>query len=412
VTRFVMPSREDIHQAYLQGEEAVVALFEQTIVRLAERVQALEDQLAKNSHNSSKPPSSDGLRKPAPRSLRKPSGKKSGGQSGHKGHTLKVVEHPQHTQVHRVTQCRQCQASLKEVAANEYEKRQVFDLPSVTVEVTEHQAEIKQCPLCGEVNQAEFPAGVTEPVQYGPRIKAQAVYFNQNHHIPLERTQEILIDLYDHSPSEATIIAACQETEAQVTPVNTAVKEHLIETEEPVHCDETGLRVEGKLYWTHVASTERATYLEAHPKRGQEALDDIGILPQRKGKIVHDGYRTYTQYPDAEHVLCNAHHLRELVFIAEQYEQEWADGMIKLLVEIKDAVEVAKMKAQITLTDQQQADFEMRYAQLIVQGLQANPPPPDPPVKKRGRKKQSKAKNLLDRLQSHRREVLAFMYDF
>jgi len=407
-----MPSREDIHQAYLQGEEAVVALFEQTIVQLAERVQALEDQLAKNSHNSSKPPSSDGLKKPAPRSLRKPSGKKSGGQPGHKGHTLKTVEHPQHTQVHRVRRCRQCQASLEKVAANEHEKRQVFDLPPVTVEVTEHQAEIKQCPMCGEVNKAEFPAGVTEPVQYGPRIKAQAVYFNQNHHIPLERTQEILIDLYDHSPSEATIIAACQETEEQVTPVNTAVKEHLIETEEPVHCDETGLRVEGKLYWTHVASTERATYLETHPKRGQEALDEIGILPQRKGKIVHDGYSSYTQYPDAEHVLCNAHHLRELVFIEEQYEQEWADGMIKLLVEIKDAVEVAKMQAQIALTDQQQTDFETRYAQLIAQGLQANPPPPDPPVKKRGRKKQSKAKNLLDRLQGHKREVLAFMYDF
>jgi transposase len=267
-------------------------------------------------------------------------------------------------------------------------------------------------PLHQSPNGHEFPAGVTEPVQYGLRIKALAVYFNQNHHIPLERTQEILIDLYDHSPSEATIIAACQETEEQVTLVNTAVKEHLIETEDPVHCDETGLRVEGKLYWTHVASTERATYLEAHPKRGQEALDDIGILPRRKGKIVHDGYRTYTQYPDAEHVLCNAHHLRGLVFIEEQYEQEWADGMIKLLVEIKDAVEMAKMKAKITLTDQQQADFETRYAQLIAQGLQANPPPPDPPVKKRGRKKQSKAKNLLDRLQGHKREVLAFMYDF
>jgi len=407
-----MPSREDIHQAYLQGEEAVVALFEQTIVRLAERVQALEDQLAKNSHNSSKPPSSDGLKKPAPRSLRKPSGKKSGGQSGHKGHTLKMVEHPQHTQVHRVRQCRQCQASLEEMAANEHEKRQVFDLPLVTVEVTEHQAEVKRCPKCGEVNKAEFPAGVTEPVQYGPRIKAQAVYFNQNHHIPLERTQEILIDLYDHSPSEATIIAACQETEAQVTPVNAAVKEHLIETEEPVHCDETGLRVEGKLYWTHVASTERATYLEAHPKRGQEALDDIGILPQRKGKIVHDGYRTYTQYPDAEHVLCNAHHLRELVFIEEQYEQAWADGMIDLLVEIKEAVEEAKQQGQVALADRRLADFEAHYDQLIAQGLEANPPPPEPLVKKRGRKKQSKPKNLLDRLQGHKREVLAFMYDF
>jgi len=407
-----MPSREDIHQAYLQGEEAVVTLFEQTIVQLAERVQALEDQVAKNSRNSGKPPSSDGLKKPAPRSLRKPSGKKSGGQPGHKGHTLKAVERPQHTKVHRVTQCKQCQVSLEDVAASGCAKRQVFDLPPVTVEVTEHQAEIKQCPICGETNTAEFPSGVTEPVQYGPRIKSQAVYFNQNHHIPLERTQEILTDLYDHSPAEATIIAACQEAEEQVTPVNTAVKEHLIETDESVHCDETGLRVEGKLYWTHVASTEQVTCLEVHPKRGREALDEIGILPERKGVVVHDGYTSYEQYPDAEHARCNAHHLRELVFVEEQYEQEWASDMIKLLVEIKEAVEKAKEQAQNALTDQPLADFEARYDQLIAQGIEANPPPPEPLVKKRGRKKQSKPKNLLDRLRDHKREVLAFMYDF
>jgi transposase len=407
-----MPTREEIHEAYLQGEEAVVALFEQTIGRLADRVTALEEQAAKNSRNSSKPPSSDGLKKPAPRSLRKPSGKKSGGQRGHKGRTLRAVEHPRHTKVHRVERCEHCHASLGEVAADKVERRQVFDLPVVEVEVTEHQAEIKPCPMCGKVNQAEFPAGVTEPVQYGRRIKAQAVYFNQNHHIPLERTQEILLDLYDHSPSEGTIIAACQETEEQVAPVNAVVKEHLVETEEPVHCDETGLRVEGKLFWTHVASTERATYLEVHPKRGREALDEIGILPQRQGKVVHDGYSSYDQYLDVEHVRCNAHHLRELVFVEEQYEQAWADGMIKLLVEIKEAVEEAKKQSQSALTDQQQVNFEAQYDQLLAQGFQTNPPPPEPLVKKRGRKKQSKAKNLLDRLQGHKREVLAFMYDF
>ena len=221
-----------------------------------------------------------------------------------------------------------------------------------------------------------------------------------------------MTDLYDHSPVAATIIAACQETEEQVTPVNTAVKKHLIETEEPVHCDETGLRVESKLFWTHVASTAQATYLAVHPKRGREALDEIGILPQRQGKVVHDGYRSYDKYPDVEHVRCNAHHLRELVFVEEQYEQAWVGEMIELLVEIKEAVEEAKEQHQVALTDGRLADFEARYDRLIAQGLAAHPPLPEPTVKQRGRKKQSPAKNLLDRLQGHKREVLAFMYDF
>lgn len=268
-----MPTRAEIHEAYLQGEEAVVALFERTIGQLADRVQALKDQRAKNSRNSSKPLSSDGLNKPAPRSLRKRSGKKSGGQPGHGGHTLQKVEQLHHTQVHRVEQRAHCQASLAEVAANDVEKRQVFDLSVVSIEVTEHQAEVKQCPVCGATTKGEFPVGVTEAAQYGLRIKAQAVYFNQHHHISLEHTQEILVDLYGQASGEAMIIAACQETQEAVEPVNGAVREYLVETEEVVHCDESGLRVEGKLHWVHVASTERATYLEAQRKRGKEALD-------------------------------------------------------------------------------------------------------------------------------------------
>jgi len=414
-----LPTHQDIHTAYLQGEEAVIEMVDALLAAmqaLAARVQALEEQAAKNSRNSTPAyagaPSSDGLKKPAPRSLRKRSGKKSGGQPGHKGRTLKAVDHPQHTVVHQVEHCAHCQAALNEVKVRAYEKRQVFDLPPVSVEVTEHQAEIKQCPVCGNVSQAAFPVGVTEPVQYGSRMNAQAVYLNQNHHIPLERTQEILEDLYGHAPGEATIIAAGQETEKKVTAVNAAVKAHLISTDASVRCDETGLRAAGKLHWAHVASTETVTFLEVHPKRGRQALDEIGILPQRKGWVVHDGYSSYSPYPDAQHALCNAHHLRELVFVQEQYEQAWADEMIILLVEIKGAVEEAKQQGQVALTDRQQADFEARYDHLTAQGLEANPPSPDPPLKRRGRKKQSKARNLLDRLQGYKREALAFMYDF
>jgi len=407
-----LPGEEEINTAYDKGKEAVVALFYETFQKMAERIQKLEDQIAKNSSNSGKPPSSDGLAK-KPKSLRHKSGKVSGGQPGHPGSTLKAVSEPDHIEIHPVRRCHHCQASLDEVATKSCEKRQVFDVPPVQVEVTEHRAETKECPICHQTTVGEFPPDVSQPVQYGERIKAQMVYFNQQHFVPLERTAEIIEDLYGQRVSEGTIVEACNEVAKQVEPVNQACKEELIATEGTVHFDETGGRIEKKLWWLHVACTSLLTYYAAHQNRGVLALDAIGIFPVFRGTAMHDAYRSYFQYESVNNALCNAHHLRDLIFIQECYQQSWVDDMKKLLLEIKDAVASAQPDRD-SLLPTQIADFEARYDAIIAAGLRANPlpQPTEPLPKKRGKPKQHPAKNLVDHFQLRKQETLAFMYDF
>lgn len=418
-------SEAEIRAIYRQGEDAVVNLIQsmnQNLLLLTQRVQSLEDRLAKNSRNSGKPPSSDGLNKPAPKSLRTPAlaggarerhGKKSGGQPGHPGTTLQVVSHPDRVAVHRVQRCAHCQTSLEEIQAETVEKRQVFDLPPVRIEVTEHQAEIKRCPQCGHLTQADFPEGVTQPVQYGPEIKAQMVYLNQYQLIPLERVSETLAEFYGQGVAEGTIVAAGQEVAEKVQPVNTAIQTHLTEQEAVVHFDETGTQVNGKLHWLHSASTQRLTSYAVHPKRGQPAMEAMGILPKLRGRAMHDGWKSYFAYSCA-HALCNGHHLRELKFLQERYPQGWEADLVDLLLEIKAAIEEAKSTQASSLSPGQLSAFAERYDALLCQGFQANPSPEllGNPPKKRGRRKHSPPRNLLERLQEHKAAVLAFMYDF
>lgn len=389
---------------------AIILELREVISQQAARIQELEDQLAKNSKNSGKPPSSDGMRKkPRRKSLRKKGQRKSGGQPGHEGHTLKMVARPNHVESHKVATCPQCQANLQQVKANRVEKRQVFDIPPMRLVVTEHQAEVKSCPCCRETVKGQFPPNVTQPVQYGPRLKAQAVYLNSYQLLPMARIRELFGDFYGHSPSEALTLTSSQVIADHLAPVQASIKAQLIK-EAVVHCDESGLRVAGKLHWLHSVSTADLTYYAVHQRRGQVAMRDIGILPLLGGRAIHDGWASYFQFA-CPHALCNAHHLRELQFIIERYEQPWAQEMFDLLLTIKQEVETAS-DDWTGLPAERLKAYEKQYDQLIEQGLAANPPPEQPPPRKRGRKKQSPPKNLLDRLLKYKAETLAFMHDF
>lgn len=403
--------REQLRQLDKESLIEIILELREVILKQDVRIQALEDQLAQNSQNSSKPPSSDGLKKkPAPKSLREKGKRKTGGQKGHKGKTLKMVSEPNHIEVHPVRICSNCQADLSGIEVTEIERRQVFDIPPIEIEVSEHQAEIKCCSSCGKRVKAEFPEGVSRATQYGNRLKAQAVYLNNYQLLPLARICELFDDFYNHHPSESLILNSNNALSDAIASTLEAIQAQ-IKAADTVHCDESGMRVEGKLNWLHVLATERLTYYGVHRKRGQEAMQDIGLLAELQGRAIHDGWSSYFKFDNCTHALCNAHHLRELRFIFEQHQQTWASDMFYLLLDIKKEVET-RQPEQMSLATERLHYYEQQYDKFLRQGFEANPPPEQPAPRKRGRKKQSKAKNLLDRLQKYKAETLAFMSDF
>ncbi len=376
---------------------------------LRERVRTLEEQVAKNSHNSHKPPSSDGLSKP--KSLRPTSERPTGGQPGHPGHTLRLVQNPDRIVLHRVERCAHCGRSLREQLPDRVERRQVFDLPEPRLEVTEHQAETKTCP-CGCVNRAAFPPEAAAPVQYGPRVKSVAVYLGEYQLLPFERLAEIMRDIFAcESFSQGTLANVKADCSRRLEPVEAAIRD--MAAAEPVAgFDETGVRVTGSLHWLHTVSTRLLTWYYAHKRRGREALDAAGILADYRGCAVHDFWKSYFDY-GCDHALCNAHLLRELTFLWEEQQQTWAKAMIDHLLRIKEAVATASAAGLTALPPADQQRFLKAYQRIVTAGYAQNPvaTPPSGP-KRRGRRKQSKARNLLDRLRDHPHSVLAFMRDF
>lgn len=402
---------DEIGLVYDQGRDAVIALvlgLHRQIEQLSSRVVDLEARLSKDSHNSSKPPSSDGAAKPSPKSLRPASNKRSGGQPGHPGATLRFSEQPDETKDYVPAQCSECGTSLAAEPSTPVERRQVQDLPPMRILAVEHRVHTRLCPCCGHLNRADFPAGVDAPVQYGPQIKALGVYLMSYQLLPFERAAQCLRDLFGVSLSEGTLSRVHQIGFDRLEGISQQIKEALTRAQ-LAHFDETGVRVANKLHWLHVASNSLLTYYQVHPKRGREATETIGILPAFKGTACHDGWQTYLSYSCA-HSLCNAHHLRELLFLSEEQGFLWAHAMADLLRKIKKTVEKSKEAGHLELAASQIAEFEARYDALVAQGYQAHPLLPR--VGRRGPPKKSQGRQLAERLSKYKDHALAFMKDF
>jgi transposase len=397
-------------EASIAQQQQQIGALQELVGQLQARVQELEGQKAKDSHNSHKPPSSDGLKR-RPRSQRRRSGKKPGGQLGHPGETLHLVAIPDEVVEHRPAICTTCQAALDEAGRVVlYERRQVHDLPPLRLVVREQRALHVRCPACAGVSVGTFPAEAPSRAQYGPQLRALAVYLVEQQLVPYARVRELLTDLLGAHVSVGTLTRWVQQGAETLRPVEKQVKAALARA--PVlHSDETGVRRAGKLTWAHLTSTARLTHYAIHPKRGTEATDAIGILPQSRGVSVHDGWKPYRRYTQCRHALCNIHHLRELTFVEEQDHQSWAKELKGLLLAMKAAVEQARSRGDQRLPASTCQAFVTHYEKLLATGLAANPSPPRRPGQ-RGRVKQSPARNLLERLWFGQEEVLAFLDDF
>lgn len=410
--------REDILKIYESGPDAVVDLIsnlihqveelQKIVLKQSERIQELEKKLAKDSNNSSKPPSTDGFKKKR-KSNRGKSKRKPGGQKGHNGHTLQLVDNPDTIKIDKISNCKHCGHRFNK-AQKRIKRRQEIEIPPIELEVIEHQVEEGECPCCGKVTSGNFPEHITKAMQYGQRFRSLMVYLNQYQLIPYKRTVELCNDLFNYSFSKGTLYNFIKECYNKLKYPEAEIKNQITQSN-VVHFDESGGYCNGSRGWFHVASNEYFTFFDFHEKRGREAMDEIGILPIFRGYAVHDFYASYLKYENT-HILCNGHLLRELKFLHEEDGQKWAFRLKNLIKEINDMVNSFKEKGKRrSLPKSILLDFETEYKKIIKAGLRKNPRNKGTPGK-RGRIKQSDARNLLDRLKKWKESYLVFMYDF
>jgi transposase len=443
-----MPTCFEIYETYQRGPAAVLRLFEEalgtraiygppppdmqqrTIDSLSDEIGRLKQQISrlkaalgeargevdwlrrrntelgklvtKDSHNSSRPPSSDPPWAKRTKSLRRPSGKRPGGQPGHAGHTLRLTRKPQRVVTHRPARCRHCSESLAGARGMSVERRQVVELMPARLRVTEHRAEVVRCSSCGRSTKAGFPSGVSAAVQYGPSIMARALYLHDYQLLPYARAAEAMKELFGCAISAGTLSAAVRRCATGLIETEVKIKRGLRRSA-VIHADETGLRVKEKLAYVHVASSERLTHYAADVRRGKAAIDEIDILPSYRGTCVHDGWLSYTHYPNCRHALCGAHLLRELTYFEELSEvtKAWAAPLKELLLEMKGVAE----REGAPVPAWQVEELTTRYDRLIAEGQGAQPPPDVPQSACR------QARNLLRRLVRRKEEVLRFLSD-
>ena len=391
--------------------QSVISSMQASINELNQTIAALKEQLKKNSNNSSKPPSSDGYRKPTPKSLRESSGKQQGGQKDHPGSYLSVCAEPDQIMPHMPTVCESCPRYEEcKGASRVAEQRTVIDI-TVDVNLCEHQALSVDCPIHGMSMKGEFPADVRGPLQYGQNLQALVVSLNTVGALGIHRIHEILGSVFNIPLSTgviATMTSRCADAVSDaVSQIRQKVSDSAL-----AHFDETGTRIEGKTCWVHAACNDKYTFLYAHRKRGAPAMEDGRVLPDFHGIAVHDCWKPYWTYGDILHAVCNAHILRELVNVIENHpEQTWAPAFKKLLLDMLKAKEKAIAKGKESLSYYHLHKFSRTYDSIIETGSLENPLPESQPGK-RGRKKRGKVLALVERLRDYKASVCLFVENF
>lgn len=370
--------------------------LERMNLKLIKRIEVLESLLKKNSSNSSKPPSSDGLKKKI-KNNREKSTRKPGAQPGHKGAGLSLMEKVDEEILCPAPQVCECGEDMSEQAVERIEKRQVIDTPEKWIHVKEYLLEVKTC-KCGREHKGY--CNYTQRVQYGEGIKGLLVYLNQYQLMPTERIQEMMKDLFELSVSDGLIFSSTETCFNNLRGTIEHIKQGLIKSE-VMHNDETGVRSEGKTQWVHSASNNEFTHYAIHNKRGNEAMDEIGILDHFKGISIHDRWASYDKYT-CTHALCNAHLLRDLKFAHEEMNRPWADEMMQLLKQGNE-----KKKTE-TLTNHWITRAANKMDDIILKALKKEPKEKIQKGK-RGRKPQNKSLRLLNVFRDKKTEILLFL---